>query len=160
MARIDGELRVTTSVLDRLLDFDPKQSKDGPRSRTTSIRELKQSVMRDLEWLLNTRHGIKVPEGLEETKRSVVFYGLPDFTGLSIANNAELKQLTKHIEDAINFFEPRFLDLKIIFEPITPLERQIRFRVEARLDAEPTPEPITFDTVMNSGTGNFSVIEK
>ena len=159
MARTDSEIRVSTSVLDRLLDFEPKESGEGPRSRTTSVRDLKLSVLRDLEWILNTRQGFDIPEGLTETKRSVVAFGLPDFTAISIANANELGALTKNIKDAISFFEPRLLDLNIVFEPITNTERQIRFRVEARLDAEPHPEPITFDTVLNSGSGSFTVLE-
>jgi type VI secretion system protein ImpF len=159
MARTDNEIRVSTSVLDRLIDLEPRESREGPRSRTTSVSELKLSVLRDIEWLLNTRHGFDIPDGLEETNKSVVAFGLPDFTALSIANHNELAALTKDIKDAITFFEPRLLDLKIVFEPITNTERQIKFRIEARLDAEPHPEPITFDTVLNSGTGSFSVLE-
>lgn len=115
--------------------------------------------MRDIEWLLNTRHGFEVPNDLEEAKRSVICYGLPDFTALSIANSNELSRLADDIKNTITFFEPRFLDLAIIFEPISNNDRQIRFRIEARLDTEPAPEPILFDTVLNSGTGGFSVTE-
>lgn len=160
MARPDSQTRVTPSVLDRLLDFEPKASQEAPKSRTNSISELKRSVLRDLEWLLNTRQGFDVPESLEEASRSVVCYGLPDFTGLSIRSQAELNKLTRDIENAIRFFEPRFIDMKISFEPFTDFDRQIKFRIDARLDIEPTPEPIAFDTILSSGNGRFSVIQK
>ena len=159
MAKANNEIRVSRSVLDRLIDEEPGESRESRRSHTTSIKELKRSVLRDIEWLLNTRHGYKVPDDLEETKRSVICYGLPDFTALSIANSNELSRLADDVKDTITFFEPRFLDLSIIFEPISNTDRQIRFRIEAHLDTEPSPEPILFDTVLNSGTGGFSVSE-
>jgi len=43
------------SVLDRLLDDDPASAREAPKARTQVLRELKQSVRRDLEWLLNSR---------------------------------------------------------------------------------------------------------
>lgn len=159
MAKSNNEIRVSLSVLDRLVDYEPGESREARRSHTASIKELKRAVLRDIEWLLNTRHGYEVPDDLEETKRSVVCYGLPDFTAISIANSNELSRLSDDIKDTITFFEPRFLDLAIIFEPISNTDRQIRFRIEARLDTEPSPEPILFDTVLNSGTGGFSVTE-
>jgi type VI secretion system protein ImpF len=160
MPRANDNIRVTPSVLDRLIDYEPRESREPAKSHSLSIKELKQSVLRDLEWLLNTRHGFEVPESLEEATRSVVAYGLPDFTGISVQSQSELNRVARDIENAIRFFEPRFLELHIIFEPFSPLDRRIRFRIDARLDVEPTPEPITFDTVLSSGSGKFTVLQK
>jgi type VI secretion system protein ImpF len=161
MARTDNEIRVTPSVLDRLLDFEPKSSQEAPKSRSRSLRELKQSVKRDLEWLLNTRsHAENFDENLEEVFKSVAVYGLPDFTGISVRNLAEQKRLTKALETAIKIFEPRFVDLKVTLEPVSNTDKDLRFRIEARLDIEPTPEPIAFDTVLQLGSGEFEIKEK
>ncbi|MGI8787333.1 MAG: type VI secretion system baseplate subunit TssE [Pyrinomonadaceae bacterium] len=161
MARTDNEIRITPSVLDRLLDFEPKESKEAPKSRSKSLRELKQSVRRDLEWLLNTRsYPEDVDEGLEEALKSVVFFGLPDFTGVSAKSNVEQKRLTHALETAIKNFEPRFIDLKVTLEPISNVDRLLKFHIEARLDVDPAPEPIAFDTVLQLGSVGFSVKEK
>lgn len=161
MARIDNEIRVTPSVLDRLIDLDPRSSEEAPKTRSASLRELRDSVRRDLEWLLNTRcHTEALDENLEESPRSVAFYGLPDFTGLAAKNAAEQKKLANAVETALTHFEPRFLDLKVTLEPLSNVDRQMKFKIEARLDVEPAPEPIAFDTVLELGKGDFSVIEK
>jgi type VI secretion system protein ImpF len=94
--RTDNEIRVTPSVLDRLLDFEPKSQQEAPKSRSRNLRELKQSVRRDLEWLLNTRcFPDDIDENLEEVFKSVVVYGLPDITGVSAKNHLEQKRLTR-----------------------------------------------------------------
>lgn len=161
MSRLDNEIRVTPSVIDRLIDLDPKQSSEPPKSRSTSLRELKQAVRRDLEWLLNTRCFTNdIDDRLEEVKKSVACYGLPDITGISVKNHLEQKRLSKAIEMALKYFEPRFIDLKVTLEPINQIDRQLKFRIEARLDIEPTPEPIAFDTVLQLGSGEFEIKEK
>jgi type VI secretion system protein ImpF len=161
MARTDNDFRITPSVLDRLLDFEPNASSEAPKSRSKSLRELKASVRRDLEWLLNSRrYIIEIPETLEETAKSIALFGLPDFTGASAKNPGEQKRLIKQIETAIKIFEPRFLDLKVTLEPISYMERALKFRIDARLDVDPAPEPISFDTVFQLGSSEFSVKEK
>ena len=161
MPRTDHEIRVTASVLDRLLDFEPKASAEAPKSRSKSLAELKQSVRRDLEWLLNTRsYAGEIDEHLDEVQKSVVVFGLPDFTGLSAKNDSELKRLARALEKAIKTFEPRFLNLKVSLEPVNPTDRQLNFRIEAQLNIEPSPEPIAFDTILQLGSGDFQVKEK
>ena len=114
-----------------------------------------------MEWLLNTRsYPEDVDEGLEEVLKSVVFFGLPDFTGVSAKSHIEQKRLTQALETAIKNYEPRFIDLKVTLEPINNVDRLLRFRIEARLDIDPTPEPIVFDTVLQLGSGEFAVKEK
>lgn len=130
-------------------------------SRSRSLRELKLSVRRDLEWLLNTRRvPIEIDEGLTEIRKSVLFYGLPDITGVSAKNQNEQRRLTRELEAALRTFEPRFIDLRVTLEPLGEIERMLRFRIEARLDVEPTPEPVAFDTVLQVGSGQFDVSEK
>lgn len=161
MARTDNQIRITPSILDRLLDFDPKVSTEPPKSRSTSLREMKSAVRRDLEWLLNTRCFLDpTVDGLDEARKSVAFYGLPDITGMSASSSAEQKRLSKALENAIRIFEPRFIDVKVILEPIEGLNRSLKFRIEARLDIDPAPEPVAFDSVLAAGTGNFSVVER
>lgn len=158
--RQDHETRITPSLLDRLTDYEPKMSSEAPKSRSNSLAELKQSVKRDLEWLLNARsYPIDIDENLEEVAKSVVTYGLPDFTGISAKNEGDLARISKQIETAIKHFEPRFLDLSVTLEPVYSTDRELRFRVEAFLNVEPSPEPIVFDTVLEMGSGDFQIKE-
>lgn len=161
MSRIDHEIGVTPSVLDRLIDYEPRESREPPKSRMASLHELKQSVRRDLEWLFNTRHnGIEIPETLEEVNQSVAVYGLPDLASISARNPTEQNRLAKAIENALRIFEPRFVNVKVLIEPIDKANRQLKFHIEAFLDVDPAPEPISFDTVLQVGSGNFSVVAK
>ena len=57
-------------------------SRDPPRNRYQVLREVKQSIRRDLENLLNTRRQPRpLPPGLEELEASLVSYGVPDVSG-------------------------------------------------------------------------------
>lgn len=161
MARTDNEIRITPSILDRLLDFEPDMSREPAASRARSLRELKQSVKRDLEWLLNTRsHSGETHSQLEEVGRSMAVYGLNDFTGMGVKSPGEQKMLVQSLESAIRLFEPRLMNLRVSLEPIDEIKRVLHFRIEARLKVDPVPEPITFDTVLQMGSGQFEIIEK
>lgn len=161
MARTDHEIRITPSILDRLLDYEPSRTREAPRSHAQSLAELKVSVKRDLEWLLNTRrNGVDVPETLEELTDSLAIYGLPDLASISVRNPNEQNHLMKSIETALRVFEPRFINTKVTLEPIDNTDRQLRFRIEAHLDIEPVPEPVSFDTVLQVGSGEFALKER
>lgn len=158
MPRTDNEIRVTPSVLDRLLDFEPDKSREAPASRAKSLRQMKQSVKRDLEWLLNTRHvDDRITPDMKELHRSLAMYGLPDFSNASSKNPADQKRMQRALEHVIQTFEPRLRDVHVIIEPIRDTERAIRFRIEARLNVDPAPEPVTFDTVLQLGSGHYTV---
>lgn len=157
----DNEIRITPSVIDRLLDFEPTNQNEAVKSRSQGLRELKQSVRRDLEWLLNTRHGAdKIPETLEEVSKSLANFGLPDFTGLSSQNDDDRRSLIRNVETALRIFEPRFINLKVTLEDVNYVERGVKFRIQANLRVEPTPEPVVFDTILQVGSGGFEVKEK
>ena len=55
MTRAQPNQPLVPSVLDRLLDDNPGAKSEPPQSRHQVLRDLKQSVRRDLENLLNTR---------------------------------------------------------------------------------------------------------
>src|SRR4051794_17422170 len=157
MPRADHETRITPSVLDRLLDFEPRNPSEAPKSRSQTVRELKASVGRDLEWLLNTRRlAFELTGDLEETNRSVVAYGLPDLTTLSPDSSGDRKALLKQIETTVAIFEPRLLAVKVTLE-MGGTERSLRFRIDGQLDIDPAPEPVSFDTSLESGSSHFQV---
>jgi type VI secretion system protein ImpF len=159
--RTDNEVRITPSVLDRLLDYEPELSREPPASRAKSLRQLKQSVKRDLEWLLNTRrYAEELSPELKELNESMAVYGLPDFTAASVKSPGDQKMMRRSLENAIRIFEPRLEDLIVTLEPLDGIERVMRFRIDARLKVEPAPEPVTFDTVLQLGSGQIIVQEK
>jgi type VI secretion system protein ImpF len=148
MARSQGDLTVTLSVLDRLIDREPRTSSEAPLTRSQSVRMMKAAVQRDLEWLLNSRRIFQEPdEALKEVNRSVYVYGLPDFS--AYAATADRAKLLRQLAGAIKLFEPRLLNVRIV-----PLEsnavgiQELRFRIEGLLAMDPSPEPVSFDTVV------------
>ena len=153
------ERSVTLSVLDRLIDRDPRTSSEPPLSRAQSVRQFKDSVQRDLEWLLNTRR-IAVPpeESLRELNRSVYAYGMPDFTAYSLSSPKDRTRLLRSLQAALKLFEPRLANVVVV-----PLEsegvaaRTLRFRIEGLLLMDPAPEQVSFDTVLELTSGQYEI---
>ena len=160
MPRTDNEVRIVPSVLDRLLDDEPGKSTEPLASRSTNLRLLKQAVRRDLEWLLNTRFSAdEIPPDLKEINHSLAVYGLPDLTGASIRSPADQTKLRTALKTAIAIFEPRLKDVTVTVEPVRDGQLVMRFRIDARLRVEPAPEPITFDTRLELGKGQYVIQE-
>ena len=151
--------RVLVPLLDRLIDEAPDQSRDPPQSASESMVALRQSVRRDLESLLNARRTWKSwPASLTELAVSPIGYGIPDFTSGAYNDPAKREDLRLEIEEAIMAFEPRFLSVRIaLIESTERLEATLRLRIDAVLHAEPMPEPITFDTIIDPTTDNIVV---
>ena len=155
----EPERTVSQSVLDRLTNLTPKGQGDAPMSFSESVRRYKAGVLRDLEWLLNTRRIPEpIPEGLDEIEKSVYVYGLPDTTSLSGDDPAVRKQLQREIADCIRRFEPRLDDVEVkLLAPTEDTKRMVRFSVEAILRMDPDPERIVFDTVLDPSSGKIRV---
>ena len=159
MARIDPDQPLIPSVLDRLLDDEPGLSRETTKTRTQVLRELKQSIRRDLENLLNTRRYCQtLPPELAELETSLADYGLPDISGAELGLASQRERFRQTLENVIRRFEPRFVTVAVdMHDNVESLDRTLRFRIDAMLRAEPAPEPIAFDSAMQPATGTFQI---
>ena len=159
MARPKVTQALTPSILDRLLDFDPARKVEASSSRNQVIRELRESVRRDLEYLLNTRRrcsgDFKDWEELEFTAQN---YGIPDATGVNIGSEDARDEFAKVIEKIITKYEPRFKSVSItVTNDNRSIDRTFRFRIDALLKVEPAVKPIVFDSSLEPVTRSFNV---
>jgi type VI secretion system protein ImpF len=159
MPRVDNELSILPSVLDRLLDDEPGTLREPIPNRFQNLRELKKAVTRDLEDLLNTRQEMlqELPSEFAEVSRSLVSYGLPDFTSFSLLSKHDRNRIRRAVEQAIAHFEPRLARVSVTLEPPRDHDRALRFHIEAMLRLEPAPELVTFDAVLQLTTQKYVV---
>ena len=158
MAKRDATGPVTLSVLDRLIDRDPKTRSEVPMSRAQSLRELKLALKRDLEWLLNTRRTIDPsPESARETNKSVYHYGFVDISSKSVLSSRDHSDLVREMELSIATFEPRLKRVRVRIETVEGAYRALKFVIEGLLCMDPTPEPVRFDTILELGKGEYEI---
>jgi type VI secretion system protein ImpF len=159
MARIDSDVNIVPSILDRLLDDEPEISTEPASTRIKNLRSLERSVARDLEALLNSRQETlqEVPSEFKEVSRSLLTYGLPDFTSFSLLTQEDRSRIRRSVEDAINRFEPRLLRVRVALEAPREHDRGLRFRIDAFLRVDPSPEPVTFDAVLQMNTQQYVI---
>ncbi len=162
MARPDGSLRIVPSVLDRLLDDHPEQSRDPAESRFYDVSDQRKSVARDLEELLNSRQEElwEIPAEFAAVRKSLPLYGLPDFSSYNLLSPDDRNRLQHSIEGTIATFEQRLQRVRVTMELPSEKDRALRFKVEALLRVDPVPEPVTFDTVLHLTTQQYSIHDK
>ena len=138
--------RVQSPLLDRLIDDAPDQQRDPALSAADSLVGLRNSVRRDLEALLNARRRWRSwPAHMTQLATSPIGYGIPDFASGAFS-------------DARRRFEPRFLSVRVqLIEAQDRLDTTLRLRIEAVMHAEPAPESVTFDTLVNPVTDDVVV---
>jgi type VI secretion system protein ImpF len=155
----DHEPKFVPSLLDRLLNEEPRVSQEPLHNRFQTLRQLKQAVARDLEALLNARQEAleELPAELAEVRRSLLIYGLPDFTAFNPLSDNDRYQIRRALEQAIATFEPRLMRVRVTLQLWHEHERALRFRVEALLRVDPAPELVTFDAVLRLHTQEYVV---
>lgn len=134
------------SLLDRLLDDAPESTANPPRSFTW--RDMRHSVRRDLENLLNAKvHWYVWSKYYPELDQSLFAYGLPDFSAMPLSSLDGRQALCQIIEDTIRKFEPRFADVAVtVVGEEQPIDRILRLRIHALFHATPETEEVTFDS--------------
>lgn len=149
--RNDQKKEFRASILDRLLDDEPQTQTDIDKSRHQQLRELRDSVRRDLQNLLNTRHRmVSPPEEYSQLEISLLNYGLPDLAAINIADLEKKKSFTRLLEKILSDFEPRFKTVKVQHITNTnTTDRTLKFRIDATLYADPAPEIVVFDSVLD-----------
>jgi type VI secretion system protein ImpF len=156
MSRLESYKNLKPSLLDRFLD--PSFEGAG-RLGEVDIQQMTVAVRRDLEELLNTRAPqIDLPEEFKEVRNSVVAYGMPDLTSLTILAERRGVAVGTILQEIITRFEPRLRDVKAIQTEGDDKkgELRMRFHIEARLRVEPYPS-VSFETVLELATGHASV---
>ena len=153
MARNKSDVLITQSLLDRLTDLD-----QWPETRSASISMYRESLKRDVEWLLNTRQPV-IPE-LEDypaTAASVFNFGLPDIHSFDGSKGKEQNALTVALEKCIRIFEPRISQPRVFLTRTDILSRSLKFHIEGQIVYENMNEDIKFDTTLELISGEYEV---
>lgn len=150
MARLDKKKNIRPSILDRLIDNDPGNRIEAESSKYQKLKQLRESVRRDLENLLNTRLRIIEPDDeYSQLKHSLLNYGLPDLATVNISNIDKRKAFVQQLESLLMDFEPRFKSVSVNYQDNSnSADRTLRFRIDATLYADPSPEVVIFDSVL------------
>jgi type VI secretion system protein ImpF len=145
-------VRVQLPLLERLIDDAPDRERDPPMASAEAMHQLRQSVRRELEALLNARRRWRSPpRELTELPGSPAGYGIPDFAAGVFNNQGERDRLRLEIEATIRRFEPRFLSVRVhLIDDEQRLDASLRLRIDAVLHADPAPEQVTFDTIVDT----------
>jgi type VI secretion system protein ImpF len=153
LARSKSEILITQSLVDRLTDTD-----QWPETRSASIAMYRDSMKRDLEWLLNTRKPV-IPEleNYPATAASVLNYGLPDLHSFDGSAGKEHNALTVALEKCIRIYEPRIVQPRVFLTRTDLLSRSLRFHIEGQITYENMEEEIKFDTVLEMISGEYEV---
>jgi len=144
---------VTQSLLDRLIDVD-----DWPTTRSNSMRMYRDSLKRDVEWLLNTRRPpIDNIQNYPKASASVIHFGLTDINAFTGSAERDENALLASILQSLREFEPRIESPRVFLVRNDTANRHIRFHIEGRIQFDNVPEDITFDTILELSSGEYEV---
>jgi type VI secretion system protein ImpF len=163
MAELTARDRLQPSLLDRLTDDEPQAAHESRERRVLSMRGLRQAVLRDLGWLFNAT-GVGALQDIEAyplASRSVINYGLPDFSGRT-ASGLEVADVERLMRQAIWDFEPRILRdslevRAIALDPSAEGSNRLVFEVHGTLWGQPLPERLFLKTELDLEAGEVRV---
>lgn len=147
--------RGRASLLDRLLDLQPDQTREEPRAPSRS--ELRDAVLRDLDWLFNASRPALARTGNDfaAVRHSVLNFGLPTFSGQTLSS-IDPEAMALQVRQALIDFEPRLNPQSLRVTPLAEsqhLERHnlISFRIAGELESLQLQLQLRTDIDLESG---------
>jgi type VI secretion system protein ImpF len=157
--------RLQPSLLDRLTDDNPEKQQESREQRVFSLSRLREAVMRDLAWLLNTTNfeaGADL-SAYPEVAHSVVNFGIRDLSGVSVSS-ANVGDLERSLRQAIVDFEPRILKhsltVRLEINESQMNHNAVTFLIDGELWAQPVPLRMYLKTEIDLDIGDVRVTDQ
>jgi type VI secretion system protein ImpF len=167
-AALDGDAR---ALLDRVLELEGARRMELRRTVVLSAGELRRSVLRDLQSLLNTTAAeAETDEGGEPAfsrhpavQASVLNYGIPALAG-RVRTLDDFAELAGRIERAIERHEPRLQQVRVRpAEALSPdsaaLTNPLDLVIEGELWGHPVAEHLLVRTVLDLDAGRVEIAD-
>ncbi len=150
--------RYSPSLFDRLVNDRGYGAADGTVTQL-SLEQLKDSVVRDLEDLLNTRTVLPaaVLAAYPEAAGTVLNYGLIDFSGYCLSSDIDRKSICTSLQAAIERHEPRLRAVRATLEVNADAKNRLNFVIAATLHVSSAVEPVNFNAVLQPSTLHYSI---
>jgi len=164
MAELTYSERLQPSLLDRLTDDAPDSQSESRQQRIMSVRQLRSSVIRDLEWLLNAAHLEAVIDmtDVPQVKSSVVNYGRTALSGVT-SSGAKASELERRLTRCIQIYEPRILaetlSVTLIANDDGAERNTLALEIDGQLWAQPMPLSLFLRTEIDLETGEIQIVE-
>ncbi len=161
MAELTSQERLQPSLLDRLVDHAPGESRESDDQRVLTKQALRQAVLRDLTWLFNATG---MSPALDDKRypnvaTSVLNYGLPTMSG-QFASSVQRTSIEKAIRQSILAFEPRILahtlEVEIVLDgPVLDVHNRVGLVIRGMLWAQPVPLEFLMRSKIDLEEGRF-----
>ena len=164
MSGLKGRERLQPSLLDRLTDNAPTEKFDPPDQQVLNMAQLRQAVLRDIGWLLNSTNLSTLMDlsANPRLEKSTVNYGIPGFAGLT-ESRAVITTLERQLVEAIRTYEPRIrpdtLRVKMSGSAASEANPALVFEISGELWAQPVPIQLFLATSFDVETRSASVAE-
>jgi type VI secretion system lysozyme-like protein len=145
-------------LFERLVDEDPHTPGEAQPFRIYGMAALRASVARELMRLLNTRCP-RLGGPKDEADRTILDYGIPDFSHLSAGSDTDARQLARMLERTISVYEPRLRQVRVTIEPSTKSKNAVIGSIEGSLVAGMVNEPVSFPLVLSLKSGEVVLTE-
>ncbi|MGB0683440.1 MAG: type VI secretion system baseplate subunit TssE [Magnetovibrionaceae bacterium] len=150
MARDPGIEGAAVPLFDRLVN-DTEGLVSEPRPYRMLTRDgLRDSVMREVGRLLNTRLSVSELDIEGHDERTVLTYGIPDFGAMGSLSGIDQYQLADVIAKTVERFEPRLVDVQVDIEHLSHEENRLQARVGGTLKVGRIIEPVSFPVNINA----------
>lgn len=159
MPRIGITEGARAPLFDRLAQ-PARGGRSGGKTQGTLDRDgIARSLQRELERLLNTRCPYPAAS-LVPGHRSVIDYGLPDYSAMYTKNPDDHKKLSTLIRQTIEAFEPRLRDIRVEVQLLGNSEKALLVKLAGSLSIGSVMERVTFavgvtaEGTQGAGIGN------
>jgi type VI secretion system lysozyme-like protein len=110
---------------------------------THDINGLRESVLQQLRYLLNTRVPLDI-DTLEGRERTTIDFGIPDLSAFPLGSSDAMARLARHIARAISVYEPRLRVGDVTLKPLAGHRDGLVVRVSGGIGVGGVVEPVSF----------------
>lgn len=152
-------------LFDRLADDDGSAAAPAlaptarQRASAQALDACRQSIMRDLVALLNTRCAMPA-DALQQypaVAGSVVNYGLIDFAGMCMTSDTDQHKICSAVRQAIERHEPRLHRVSVDLRPKKGSINRVEFVITAALKGGLHDGALSFDAVFRPSLQQYSI---
>lgn len=130
-----------------------------PGGRFLAQEQLKESVARDLEALLNTRSALpqQLLQAYPACACSVLNFGLADFAGLSHSSNEDRQRICSSIRQAVERYEPRLSKVQVTLAERTGAVNRIDIVIVGMLRGHGANGAVSFSAALQPSSLHYSI---